>query len=321
MRTALKKKWIMMVGIIWVMVMGGLAGWSQAQPTYPAKPVSIIVPFAPGGAVDTTIRIISEEAEKMLGQKILVVNKPGAGAAEGQGFVARSKPDGYTLLAITSSVVPNTLTKKVDFTIDSFDPLVLYCFDPEVMFVSSATPYQTLEELIQAGQKEAISHVTPGHSTAHHVAALILEKKIGMKFKFVHTKGAGEQVPMVAGGHAKCMLAAWGEARAMVEQGKVRVLGVMSETRDPRLPNVPTFREKGIPIEYGAWRGIAGPKGLAPEVRDKLIQIFQKTLDLKEVKDKFAKAEYPLMSKGPKDFERYIREDYESVKQILSMLK
>jgi len=321
MRRALKKEWLIFGGIAWVGMMLGLAAGVHGQPAYPTKPVSIIVPFAPGGAVDTTIRIIGEEAEKMLGQKILVVNKPGAGAAEGQGFVARSKPDGYTLLAITSSVVTNTLTKKVDFTIDSFDPLVLYCFDPEVMFVSSATPYQTLEELIQAGQKEAISHATPGHSTSHHVAALILEKKSGMKFKFVHTKGAGEQIPMVAGGHAKCMLAAWGEARAMVEQGKVRVLGVMSEERDPRLPKVPTFKEKGIPITYGAWRGIAGPKGLSPEVKGKLVQIFQKTLDLKEVKDKFAKAEYPLMSKGPQEFERYIREDYESVKQILSMLK
>jgi len=319
MRTRVKIFSLILMGSAIILL--GSSGPSLAQQAYPAKPVSIIVPFAPGGAVDTTIRIISEEAEKILGQKILIINKPGAGAAEGQGFVARAKPDGYTLLAITSSVVTNTLTKKVDFTIDSFDPIVLYCFDPEVMFVSGATPYQTLEDLINAGKKEAISHATPGHSTSHHVAALILEKKSGMKFKFVHTKGAGEQIPMVAGGHAKCMLAAWGEARSMVEQGKVRVLGVMSEERDPRLPNIPTFKEKGIPIEYGAWRGIAGPKGLSPDILEKLVRAFQKSLDMKEVKDKFAKAEYPLMSKGPKEFERYTREDYESVKQILSMLK
>ena len=131
------KRTAVILSVFAVMGLLGLSD-SQAQTTFPAKPISIIVPFAAGGAVDTTIRIISEEAEKGFGQKILVINKPGAGAAEGQGFVARSKPDGYTLLAMTSSVVTNTLTKKVDFTIDSFTPIVLYCFDPEVMFVSSS---------------------------------------------------------------------------------------------------------------------------------------------------------------------------------------
>jgi len=314
-----KKLWVLLLTL--GISLAGFAGGAMAQSSYPAKPVSIIVPFAAGGAVDTTIRIIAEDAEKALGQKILVINKPGAGAAEGQGFVARSKPDGYTLLAMTSSVVTNTLTKKVDFTIDSFSPIVLYCFDPEVMLVSSATPYQKLEDLIEGGKKKPVLHATPGHSTSHHVAALILEKKTGMKFKFVHTKGAGEQVPMVAGGHAECMLAAWGETRSMAEQGKLRVVGVMSGERDPRLPNVPTFKEKKIGLEYGAWRGIAGPKGTPPEVVTKLLTVFQTALNSKEVKDKFAKAEYPLMAKGPKDFDSYMHTDYENVKQILSMLK
>ncbi len=170
-----KKLWILLLAL--GISLAWFSGVAQAQSSYPAKPVTIIVPFAAGGAVDTTIRIIVEEAEKALGQKVLVVNKPGAGAAEGQGFVARSKPDGYTLLAITSSVVTNTLTKKVDFTIDSFAPIVLYCFDPEVMLVSSATPFHKLEDLIEAGKKKPVVHSTPGHSTSHHVAALILERK------------------------------------------------------------------------------------------------------------------------------------------------
>jgi tripartite-type tricarboxylate transporter receptor subunit TctC len=289
--------------------------------TYPAKPLNIIVPFTPGGAVDTTARIIGEDAEKSLGQKILVINKPGAGAAEGQGFVARSKPDGYTLLAMTSSVVTNTLTKKVDFTIDSFDPIILYNFDPEVMFVYSGSPYQTLEDLVNQGKKESILHVTPGHSTSHHVAALIMESQTGMKFKYVHTKGGTEQIPMVAGGHGTCMLGVWGEARSMVEQGKLRVLGVMAKERDPRFPNIPTFREKGWDLEYGAWRGISAPKGTPPEIVEKLYQVFKKTLESKEVKEKFTKADYSIMIRGPKEFAVYVKTDYESVKQILSLLK
>lgn len=297
------------------------AGTSRAQTTFPANPISIIVPFTPGGAVDATIRIISGEAEKTLGQKILVINKPGAGAAEGQSFVARSKPDGYTLLAMTSSVVTNTLTKKVDFTIDSFAPISLYCFDPEVMFVNSETPYKTLDDLVNQGKKEPIIHGTPGHSTSHHLAGLILENKTGMKFKYVHTKGGTEQIPMVAGGHFKCMLGVWGEARSMVDLGKLRALGVMSSQRDPRFPNIPTFKERGWDIEYGAWRGISAPKGTPPEIIEKLHQAFKKALDTPDVKEKFVKADYPIMNQGPKEFASYIKDDYDNVKQILSLLK
>ena len=294
---------------------------SLAAEAFPTKPISIVVPFAAGGAVDVTIRIIAQEAEKDLGQKIMVINKPGAGAAEGQGFVARANPDGYTLLAITSSVVTNTLTKKVDFTIDSFAPIVLYCFDPEVMYVSAASPFKTLEDLITAGKNAPVTNATHGHSTAHHIASLIMEEKFGMKFKYIHTKGATEQVPMIAGGHVQSGLGAYGEARSMADQGKIRVIGVMSEERDPRIPNIPTFKEKGYPMNYGAWRGIAGPKGLSPEVMDRLSKAFKTALDNKEVKEKFAVAEYPLMSKGPKEFEAYIEADLENIKQIMPHLQ
>ncbi len=139
----------------------GAAGLAGAQEAFPGKPITVVVPFSAGGAVDVTIRIMSEEAEKLLGQKILVVNKPGAGAAEGQGFVARAKADGYTLLAASSSLVTNTLTKQVDFTIDSFAPVVLYNFDPEVMFVAGDAPFKTLEELIAQTKKEPVIHATP----------------------------------------------------------------------------------------------------------------------------------------------------------------
>jgi tripartite-type tricarboxylate transporter receptor subunit TctC len=126
---------------------------------------------------------------------------------------------------------------------------------------------------------------------------------------------------MIAGGHVQCGLGAYGEARSMVDQGKLRLLGVMSEERDPRIPSVPTFKEKGFPLFYGAWRGIAGPKGLSPEILDRLSKAFKAALDKKEVKEKFAKADYPMMYKGPKDFAAYLKADFESNKQILSQMK
>ena len=215
-----------------------------AQQDYPNKPITMVVPFNAGGAVDVTIRIICEEAEKDLGQKILVINKAGGGATEGQGFVARSKPDGYTLLAASSSIVTNTLTKEVDYKIDSFDAIVLYNFDPEVMFVHAGEPYQTIEALISHTKKEPLSSATSGHSTSHHVASLILENISGAKFKYIHTKGGTEAVPMVAGGHAKVLLGVWGESRNMVDQGKLRPLAVMSRSGMPDSRRCPPSRKR-----------------------------------------------------------------------------
>ncbi|MEW6264094.1 MAG: tripartite tricarboxylate transporter substrate binding protein [Thermodesulfobacteriota bacterium] len=306
------------VTVLSVFSFSGTVGAAEA---YPTKPISIVVPFNAGGAVDVTIRIISEVAEKSLGQKILVVNKPGAGAAEGQGFVARAKADGYTLLAASSSLVTNTLTKKVDFTVDSFAPVILYNFDPEVMFVSASSSAKTIEELINRAKKEPVSHATPGHSTSHHLAALILEKMTGAKFKFVHTKGGAEQVPLVAGGHAECMLGVWGESRGMVEQKKLIPLAVMSSARDSRFPSVPTFKEKGWDINYGAWRGITAPSGTPKEILEKLSQAFKKALESPEVKDKFAKADYTIMVKGPAEFGAYLKKDFENNKSIVELLK
>lgn len=298
-----------------------VAAPAGAQQRFPDKPITMVVPFNAGGAVDVTIRIISEEAEKTLGQKILIVNKAGGGATEGQGFVARAKPDGYTLLAGSSSLVTNTIAKNVDYTVDSFEAIALYNYDPDVMFVPSSEPYKTIEELIAQSKKEALTAATSGHSTAHHIASILLENVSGAKFKYIHTKGGSEAVPMAAGGHVKTLLGAWGEAANMVSQGKLRPLAVMSKERDPRFPDLPTFREKGWNVEYGAWRGIVAPKGLPKEVKDKLVGAFAAALKSESVKDKFAKADYTIMIKGADEFNALIKEDYKNVKQILDQLK
>ena len=301
--------------------MFAIAAAGGAVADFPDKPITIIVPFNAGGAVDVTIRIISEEAEKSLGQKIMVVNKAGGGATEGQGFVARAKPDGYTLLAGSSSLVTNTLTKNVDYTTDSFEAIALYNYDPEVMFVPTSESYMSIEELMTHAKKEPLSSVTSGHSTSHHLAYLLLEKASGVKFKYIHTKGGSEAVPMVAGGHAKTLLGAWGEAVNMVNQNKLRPLAVMSKERDPRFPNLPTFGEKGWPVEYGAWRGIVAPKGLPNDVKEKLVDAFLMALKSEPVKEKFAKADYTISVKTPTEFDALIKDDYKNVKQILEQLK
>jgi tripartite-type tricarboxylate transporter receptor subunit TctC len=309
--------------LLLVVLSGSLAGTGAlaADKQFPGRFLEVVVPFAPGGAVDNSIRIVATEAEKTLGQKITILNKPAGGSVEGQRYVANAKPDGYTLLAMTSSIVSNILTKEVGFTLESFDPLIMYCFDPFVFVVSAELPYKSLAEVVAASKVKPLAASTPGKANSKHIAGMLIEEKTGAKFNYVHTKGASEGVPMIAGGHVQVGCWAWAEVRPLVEQGKLRPIAVMAEQRDPDFPDVPTFKEQGVEIYYGAWRGIAAPKGLAPATRDILIKALTQSVNSAEVKDKFDKAGFPVVYKDAKAFSNYIEEDYVSLKKTLDQLK
>lgn len=312
---------IMGIMLIAVPFLMGASWGSKETGKYPSKNIEVVVPFAPGGSVDVSMRILSAAVENDLGQKMLIVNKAGGGATEGQSYVAKAKPDGYTMLAITSSVVTNTITKKVDYNIDSFAPVLQYCFDPEILFVTASSPYKTLDDFMAAAKKEPIMNATSGHSTSHHIAGVVLEKMTGVKLTYVHTKGGKEPITMVAGGHVVSSFGSYGVTKNMIDQGNIRVLGVMSEKRDPRFPEVPTFKERGIDILYGPWRGIAVPKGTPPEVLERLNGAFKRALATEAVKTKFDNTDIPITILDGKDFAKIIKNEYESQKSILADLE
>ena len=303
-----------------------VSGWCvssayAAEKPFPSRFLEVVVPFAPGGAVDNTIRMIGAEAEKTLGQKITVLNKPAGGSVEGQRYVANAKPDGYTLLAMTSSIVTNVLTKKVDYTLDSYEPLLMYSFDPMVFVVSASLPYKTLAEVIAAGKEKPLTASTPGKANSKHIAGMILSDRTGMKFNYVHTKGASEGVPMIAGGHVQAGCWSWAEVKPLVEQNKIRPIAVMAEARNPNLPNIPTFKELGYEIYYGAWRGIAAPKGIPPAVKKTLIDAFSQAVKSPAVMEKFAKSGFPVVYNDADGFRKYVEQDYKDLKKMLVDLK
>jgi tripartite-type tricarboxylate transporter receptor subunit TctC len=298
-----------------------VSGAFAAEQPFPSRFLEVVVPFAPGGAVDNTIRMIGAEAEKTLGQKITVLNKPAGGSVEGQRYVANAKPDGYTLLAMTSSIVTNILTKKVDYTLDSYEPLFMYSFDPMLFVVSASLPYKTLAEVIAAGKEKPLTASTPGKANSKHIAGMILSDRTGMKFNYVHTKGASEGVPMIAGGHVQVGCWSWAEVKPLVEQNKIRPIALMAESRDSDIPNVPTFKELGHEIYYGAWRGIAAPKGIPPATKQILIDAFTKAINNPAVVDKFNKGGFPVVYRDADGFRKYVEQDYRDLKKMLEVLK
>lgn len=306
--------------VVMCLLVASVAGGAFAS-TFPEKNLKLIVPFAPGGGVDISCRMIAEVAPKYLGgKKIIVENMPGGGAVIGQTFVANAKPDGYTLLAYTSSVVSNAMTKKTTFTHKSFKPVAMYCFDPEILLVPTDSPYKTLDDFVKVGREKVISLATPGHSTSHHIAALIMEKRLGVKFGYIHNDSAAMQFQQLLGGHVEAGMVSVGEAISYVKDGTLRALAVAVSERNPNLPGVPTFKEEGFDFEWGAFRGIAVPKETPDEIVAALNGIFEKIIADPEFVAKMEKAGFPVVYRNAADFEVYVDNVAKELEEIIPTL-
>jgi len=297
-----------------------VAGGSFAG-EFPEKNIKIIVPFAPGGGVDTTCRMLAEVAPKYLGdKKILVQNMPGGGAVIGQTYVSKAKPDGYTILGYTSSVVSNPMTKETTYDHKSFRTVAMYCFDPEILMVPADSPYETLDDFIAAGKAEELSVATPGFSTSHHIAAMIMESKLGVKFGYVHNQSAAMQLQQLLGGHVDAGMMAMGEAVSYIQDGSLRALAVAVAERDPNLPEVPTFNEEGFDLEWGAFRGLAVPGDTPDETVETLEALLKDMINDPDYAASMKKAGYPLVYRNGSDFATYVDGVAEGLKKVIPTL-
>lgn len=276
---------------------------------FPAKDVKVIVPFAPGGGVDVTVRFLSEVAPKYLGGKnVIVENLPGGGAVIGQTAGARARADGYTLLAYTSSVISNPMQKKTTYTHKDFALVNMYCFDPEVLVVPKDSPYKTLKEFLDASKSKEISMATPGHSTSHHLAAILLEKHFGSKFGYIHSSSSAQQLTQILGGHVECSMMALGEITSYVKDGSLRVLGLMSDAAFPGAESIPRFSSVGFKTEWGAFRGIAAPSKTPKAVVKQLSDAFAKMANDPAFKERMNKAGFPMQVYNGEQFAKYVEQ-------------
>ncbi|RVV96836.1 tripartite tricarboxylate transporter substrate binding protein [Mesobaculum littorinae] len=270
-----------------------MAGTAVAQ-SYPEGDIDLVVPFDPGGSVDVTSRIIAETANTILeGAEINVVNRAGGGGVVGQTTVARADPDGYTVLAMTSSVVTNPQMKGAGYAVSDFRPVALYNLDPEVIAVPASSPFETAEEFLAAAEDETMNVVVAGIATSHHMSGLAIERATGLEFSYIPTKGFGAQVQAIAGGHADAALWPLGEAASQMGSGDIRILAIASEERSEDYPDVPTFEEAGIDIPiWATFRGWAVPKGTPDEVVADLSDLMQQVSETPAYVEKMEAAGY-----------------------------
>lgn len=252
----------------------GAQGAAHAQ-GYPARPVHIVVPFAPGGAVDTVARIVGQRLSQQLNSAFVIENKPGADANIGADSVAKAAPDGYTLLLGANGLATNvTLFKNLPFdTLRDFAPVARVGYAPLVLVVPSASPVRSLRDLIETGQKDPkkLTYGSAGTGGSGHLAGELLKSTANFEALHVPYKGGAPALTDLVGERLSFMLINPLEAVPHVKAGRLRALAVSSEKRLALLPDVPTFAEAGLKgYEASVWWGFVAPARTPPAVVQRL---------------------------------------------------
>ena len=246
-----------------------------AQDSWPAKPVSLVVPYPPGGTSDVVGRLLAQRLREALGQTFVVENKAGAATAIGATFVARAPKDGYTLLlaaGTTFTVIPN-LNDKLLYKLDDFEPVGLVCSVPFAFVVKKDFPARTVQEFAAYAKANPgkINNATNGQGSMVHLLGELIASGLDVKLTQVHYKGAAPATMDMIGGVIDSNIEALTSALPNVAAGQYRALAVLSVERQPLMPEVPTFRELGYPGVVGdTWYGVFAPVGTPKPVIDKL---------------------------------------------------
>ena len=314
-------KWIVVA-----LVAGSLMGmdWGPAAKDYPAKPITLIVPFAAGGGTDIGTRIASKAAEKYLGRPFVIQNVDGGGSEVGVSQMVRSKADGYTLAGFNSaSVILTTMRKASYHPLNDIAPICLVVSDPRLFVVRSDDKrFNTPADFIKYAKDnpEKLTIGTSGAGTSGHLALLFMNKVAGVKAKHVGFGGAGESKAAFLGGHIDSVTQTYGEVLGMLKDGKVKIIAAATEERMKELPNVPTFKEAGIDLVISSNRGFAAPKATPKAVIDKLADAFKKASADPEYIKQMEKMGLPIKYLGPDEFGKLNKREYEEYTEVVKEL-
>ena len=288
---------IAVVGFI-LSVLASLHGHAQ---DFPNRPVTIVVPFAPGGAGDILARLIGQKLEQKWGKSVVVENKTGAGGVVGAISVARAAADGHTLLIAPSATMAVNVTLfrslPYDPTVD-FIPLALAAQTPFVLVVNSDLPVKSVRELIQYVKDRAgqVSYATSGAGVPHHLYAELLKSMTGIQMSPVMYRGSLPALNDVIAGHVPLMFVDLGPSLGLILAGKVRPLGVSTKARVPNIPDVPPIAESGVPgFDAASWQMIVAPAKTPRPVIDKLHADIKSVLAMPDIQDGITKSGMGLM--------------------------
>ena len=257
--------------------------------TWPAKPVRIIVPFAPGGGSDFIARFMAQRLSAGLGNQVIVENKPGAGGVIGIELGIKSPADGYTLVLIASSYTVNPSVYKISFDpIADITPIVQLSQGPLLIVVNPSLPVKTAKDLIAMAKAkpDSLNFASPGQGSVIHMATEYFDSMAKIKMNHIPYKGTGPALTDTISGQTQVLFSSTATALPHVKSGRLKAIGVTTAKRIPALPDVPTVAESGLPgYEVVLWHGLIGPKGLPKDVVDRVVGEVNKTLKQPETAD------------------------------------
>ena len=286
-------------------------GGAAAAQSYPAKPIRIIVPYAPGGSTDVVFRILAPRLTENLGQQVLVENRPGAASTIGLDLVAKSPPDGYTLGVANIAYGANpTLYKKMPFDSEKdLVPVSLVSIVTMVLSVHPSVPAKSVKQLIALAKSKpgTLNYGSAGNGSANHLATARFAHMTGTNLVHVPYKGGGPAVVSIVSGETAVLFATIPSAIQHFKSGKLVPLGVSRAQRNTALPDIPTIAEAGVPgYEAIEWNGVMVPAGTTPAVINRLHQAIVKAVGVPEVKERVTGLGADLVGNTPEEFRRFL---------------
>jgi tripartite-type tricarboxylate transporter receptor subunit TctC len=296
--------------------LGMLAGAALAQEKFPSRPITMVVPFPPGGVADQSGRPTALAMEKLLKQPVVVLNKPGAGGAIGMAYTAKSKPDGYTIMMALSSIsiIPESdklFDREPAYRMDQLAPIALVSADPTVLVVAADAPWKSVKEFVDDAKARPgqISYSSSGIYGTLHMAMEIFAHAAGIKMNHVPFSGGGPALTALLGDHVQALASGPGPVIPQVKAGKVRVLATWGEKRLDALPEIPTLKELGYDVQFYIWSGLFAPQGVPKPVMKTLRETVAKAVEDPEFKDQMAKLETPVTYLDAPEFQKFWDKD------------
>jgi len=283
---------------------------------FPTKPVTLIVPYAPGAATDTIARLLGQRLEQRLGKPLVVENRTGAGTLIGASHVARSVPDGYTLLHATSTTMAINvrLYKKLPYDpAKDFAPVALVAGVPFILVVNPSLPINSIADLVNVANSKpgALAFASSGPGSAAHLYAELIKSMTGIEMTHVPYRGLAPALNDLVAGHVSLMFGDFGTSLELVRAGKLRALGVSTAQRNPAAPDIPPIAEAGLPgYEASAWHMIVAPAKTPKPIVDRLNADFRAIASEPDVqKELIARGMTPLVTPPPAELARFVESE------------
>ena len=300
------------------------AGLAAAQAAYPTKPITMIVPFPPGGLADIVGRPVAEAMGRDLGQPVVIENKGGAGGGIGMAQVAKAAPDGYTILMALSSysVLPEAdllLGRQQMYAYNALRPIARITADPTVLAVRADAPWKTVKDFVEDARKRpgAINFGSSGNYGTMHVPMEILKQVANVRMTHIPYTGAGPAVVALLGGQVDAVASGPATVLQQVKAGKLRVLAHWGTARLETMPDVPSLKQSGYNAEYAQWSGVFVPANTPEPVVQRLRAAARAAANDPKVKDVIMNAGSPVLYQDTPDFEKYVQADVRRMGEVV----